>query len=72
MRYTIVFLISIKLDIINAKNWYRKQQIGLDKRFALAVKSTILKLNENPFYYQLRYRNIRIAYPKSFPYGIHY
>ncbi len=72
MSYTIVYLVSSKLDVINAKNWYRNQQIGLDNRFATAIKCAILRLKENPFYFQLRYNNIRIAYPKTFPFGIHY
>ncbi len=72
MKYNLVYYEEAKLDVVNAKLWYSIQQKDLDKRFAIAVKSAILVLQNNPFLYQVKHKNIRIAHVKTFPYGVHF
>ncbi|PDS25682.1 plasmid stabilization system [Flavobacterium branchiophilum] len=40
--------------------------------FALAIESVIQKVLKMPTSYSPRYKNIRIAHPKTFPYNIHF
>ncbi len=72
MPYSLSYFNDAKLDAREAKAWYRERQLGLEKRFAGAIKAAIIKLKENPFALAVRYKNIRIAHPKTFPYGIHF
>ena len=72
MSYSLSYYYESKEDVRKAKAWYYKQHPGLEKRFAEAVKIAILKLQQNPFVYTVRYKNIRIAHSKTFPYGIHF
>jgi plasmid stabilization system protein ParE len=56
-----------------ARKWYSSRQVkGLSNRFAQAVKTTILKILQNPGAYAIRYKNVRIAHTEKFPYAIHY
>ncbi len=59
-------------DIQDAKLWYKEQQDGLEERFAFAIEETILKVLKMPSAYAVRYRNIRIAHPKIFPFNVHF
>jgi hypothetical protein len=72
MPYKIVYFDEVKLDIKEAKDWYRFQVKGLEKRFALDIKTAILRLKDRPEVHAIRYRNIRIAHPDVFPYSIHF
>ena len=72
MEYSLLYYNEVIHDVANAKLWYSLQQKGLDKKFASAVKVAILSLQGNPFLYQLKHKNIRIAHVKTFPYGIHF
>ena len=72
MPYSLLYFNDVRQDIKEAKGWYKKQKAGLEKRFAVSIKTAILQLQENPFAYAIRYKNIRIAHPKAFPYGIHF
>jgi mRNA-degrading endonuclease RelE of RelBE toxin-antitoxin system len=59
-------------DIQEAKVWYKEQKEGLEVEFALAIKTTIQKVLKTPSIYSPRYKNVRIAHPKIFPYNIHF
>ena len=70
--YKIFYLDEVENDIAVAKQWYAEQQKDLDVRFAAAVKETLSTILEMPTAYAVRYRNIRIAHTKVFPYNIHF
>lgn len=72
MPYKIVYFDEVKLDIKEAKDWYRLQVKGLEKRFAQDIKAAILRLKDRPTVHAIRYKNIRIAHPDVFPYAIHF
>src|SRR6187402_858920 len=65
---------EVEKDIEEAKLWYYTQNPGtdLEERFANAIKEVIEKVQKNPFIYSPIYKNIRIAHPKIFPYGVHF
>ncbi|MCL2649705.1 MAG: type II toxin-antitoxin system RelE/ParE family toxin [Candidatus Azobacteroides sp.] len=70
--YKVLYLDEVENDIAIAKQWYAEQQKELDVRFAAAVKETLSNILEMPSVYAVRYRNIRIAHTKIFPYNVHF
>lgn len=58
MRYQIIYHTDAENDIRNAKKWYKNQQSGLEKWFALALKETINYIIKNPFLFEVKYRNL--------------
>jgi mRNA-degrading endonuclease RelE of RelBE toxin-antitoxin system len=72
MPYKIVYFDEVKLDIKEAKDWYRLQVKDLEKRFAQDIKAAILRLKDRPTVHAIRYKNVRIAHPDVFHYAIHF
>jgi mRNA-degrading endonuclease RelE of RelBE toxin-antitoxin system len=72
MMYEVLYLNEVENDIAVAKQWYAEQQKNLDVRFAAAVKETILNILKMPSAYAVRYKNIRLAHTRIFPYNIHF
>jgi plasmid stabilization system protein ParE len=70
--WEVFYFDEVKPDIKGAKEWYKSQKDGLEKRFIHDIKASIIRLQKNPLKYEVRYRNIRIAYPDVFPYAIHF
>jgi len=70
--YKVLYLDEVENDIKAAKQWYAEQQKDLDVRFSSAVKETLSNILKMPSAYAVRYRNIRIAHTKIFPYNIHF
>lgn len=72
MKYTVVYNTAVEQDIREAKKWYREQLQGLEKRFALSVKETIKYIIENPLFFEIKYKETRVAFTRVFPFGVHY
>jgi len=72
MDYQLFYLDEVIQDVRQAKEWYKEQQEGLETEFALAIERALLQLIQKPAAYSVRYKNIRIAHPKRFPYNIHF
>ena len=72
MRYKLSYFKDVADDISVAKKWYNEQLPGLEKRFSKDIKKAITRLKSTPFIHAVRYRQIRIAHPEVFPFGIHY
>lgn len=70
--YNSQYLDIVFTDVQEAKIWYKEQKKGLEMEFALAIESVIQKVLKMPTSYSPRYKNIRIAHPKTFPYNIHF
>jgi mRNA-degrading endonuclease RelE of RelBE toxin-antitoxin system len=70
--YNFYYLDEVQNDITSAKQWYAERQTGLDIRFSTAVKEALEKILRMPLAYSVRYRNVRIAHTKTFPYNIHF
>ena len=71
MAYNIQFFDEVIFDIQEAKLWYKEKREGLGTEFSWAIEDTIEQIIKMPFSYSVRYKNIRIAHPKVFPYNIH-
>jgi hypothetical protein len=72
MSYTVINHKEVKNDVLQAKDWYRSQQKGLEKRFASEVKTTLNYLIKNPLLFQIKYKTVRTAFTEVFHYGVHY
>jgi plasmid stabilization system protein ParE len=72
MSYTVVNHKEVKNDILQAKDGYKSQQKGLEKRFVNEVKNTLSYLIKNPLLFQVKYKTVRTAFTEIFPYGVHY
>jgi mRNA-degrading endonuclease RelE of RelBE toxin-antitoxin system len=70
--YTPFYLDDVRNDILNAKQWYAEQQKGMDEKFVSTVKEVVANIIKMPTAYAVRYRNVRIAHTKNFPYNIHF
>jgi hypothetical protein len=70
--YKVLYLDEVEDDIAVARRWYAEQQKDLDVRFAAAVKETLSNILKMPSAYAIRYKNIRIAHTKIFPYNVHF
>jgi hypothetical protein len=72
MNYSLKILSESKQDIKEIRLWYAGKQSNLREKFTNALKKEISNIHKNPFLYQIRYDDVRIAYVKTFPYSIHY
>ncbi len=72
MSYTVINHKEVKNDVLDAKDWYKTQQKGLEKRFASEVKITLNYLTKNPLLFQVKYKTVRVAFTEVFPFGVHY
>ena len=70
--YKIRILPAAKDDVLEAKEWYRGHGIDLSKRFVVQVKTTVEKIGRNPAAYSVRYKDVRLASLRIFPYSVHY
>jgi hypothetical protein len=70
--YSVKYLEDVLWDIREAKDYYKNKQIGLEERFAKNIEDAINKIIKIPTAYNIRYKNVRIAHPKTFPYNIHF
>ena len=61
-----------QLDIAEAMDYYKKIDSSLSEKLWAEISKTIGKISANPLKFQIRYRNIRMAFIKTFPYGIHF
>jgi plasmid stabilization system protein ParE len=72
MGWKLTYYDEVALDVREAKDWYYRQQKGLEKRFAADVKNCIKRLQKNPLHYEVRYKKVRIAYCTTFPHAVHF
>ncbi|TKC02332.1 type II toxin-antitoxin system RelE/ParE family toxin [Pedobacter cryotolerans] len=72
MGYNLHYFDEVKFEIQEAKNWYKGKKIGLEKRFAQEVKRALVRVQNNPKGYEIKYKKIRSAFTDVFPYAIHF
>ena len=59
-------------DLKEIAFWYNRQSKGLGMLFLKEIRTEIDKISKNPLAYEIRYADIRIAFIRKFPYGIHF
>ena len=72
MKHTLKFEQGSLANFNNAITHYEKISEELADRFHNEFWNKIDAIKENPLQYPYRYKTIRIAHLKVFPYGIHF
>ncbi len=72
MQYDLQYFDEVEIDINKAKTWYKQQKEGLEVEFAIAIQKTIERIVDKPQIFAVRYKNVRMAHPKVFPYNVHF
>jgi len=72
MNYIIKFEEGTLINFKKAIGYYGHISEDLAHKFHVEFWNKIDSVKEKPLHYQVRYKSIRIAHIKSFPYGIHF
>ena len=72
MNRELILAPEAEAEIAEAADWYDQQKSGLGVEFVLAVASTLAAIHENPFQYQIVWKEYRRAGIARFPYGLIY
>lgn len=72
MAYNLITSPIAENDVEKAIKHYIKIRKELAKAFLKEIKAAKKYLVKNPKKIQVRYSNVRIAFLKKFPYGIHF
>ena len=72
MTLTLAVRPEVDGDLLQAEEWYDRQEPGLGQKFLNDVIETTDRLLQNPFLYYVRYRRrqVRWVYTRRFPYRI--
>jgi plasmid stabilization system protein ParE len=68
----VLFRDAAELDVIAAEDWYESQRDGLGSEFREAVDAVISRIADHPLVYPERYRGVRRARVRRFPYVVWY
>lgn len=71
-NYRISIEEDAKFDIAEGYDWYSKISIKISESFLFEIKKTLNYLEENPFLFQLVYKDFRQVPIKKFPFVILY
>jgi plasmid stabilization system protein ParE len=72
MKFTVEFRNEALKDTLGAISWYEKQITGLGDEFFIALTNELRSIQRNPFLYATKYKNVRKAITKRFPYIIYF
>ena len=73
MNYTIQFSPEATNDLTDILGWYKEQQTpDLQKKFITAMSNALKMLSQSPKSYALRFKNVRCAIIKKYPYNVYY
>ncbi|MGB6268277.1 MAG: type II toxin-antitoxin system RelE/ParE family toxin [Olleya sp.] len=72
MSFTIELSDESILDLNESRKFYSEISIDLLEKFDNEIITTIERLEKNPQHFQKRYKEIKIVFTKTFPFGIHY
>lgn len=63
---------TAKLDIQQIVDYYDEIFPEIATKFLMNLYADLGMLQRNPYLFQLKYKDTRVSYVKSFPFGIHY
>ena len=73
MRDTIQFSPEATDDLTEILGWYKEQPtLDLQKKFITAISTAFKILEKSPKSYALRFKNVRCAVVKKYPYLVYY
>lgn len=71
-KFKVDFSPTANIELNEAVDWYDLQQNDLGERFFKEFDKVISSIERNPYFASVKYDNIRVAFCKKFPFGIHY
>ena len=72
VKYSLIIEYPAKLDLADAKKWYRQARPSLEQDFNVRFEKTLEHINYNPEAYAIVERKLRRASINRFPYGVYY
>lgn len=72
MAYKLVIKTLAERDISAAAEFYFKEAPHLISVFLDAVKNAVEILQKNPQHFQKKYKEVRVIFVKTFPFGLYY
>jgi uncharacterized protein with ATP-grasp and redox domains len=72
MNYSLLILPLAELDIKEINFKYKIVNKSLAEKFNISLKKEVAIIHKNPFLYQVRYDDLRMAKIDKFPYVIHF
>ena len=72
MRYEVEFRKEAHQDILEAIAWYEGRREGLGDELFIAIENEKHFIERNPYHYEDKYKGIRKAITKRFPYILYY
>ena len=59
-------------DLVNARDWYERQRVGLGAAFLLCVEEVLERISHTPEMYRVVHHDVRRALTRQFPYAVYY
>jgi plasmid stabilization system protein ParE len=72
MSYRLIIKPQAEEDIKQAVFWYQMEKEGLGSDFLAALSDQLQLIEQHPYQYALRYKDLRAALLNKFPYLIYY
>lgn len=72
MTLALLFRPEAGSDLIETRDWYERQQLGLGEAFANSVDETVDRIEAMPQMYAVVFRDVRRVKLRRFPYLIYY
>lgn len=72
MKYKVDLRKEAHQDILEAIEWYEERRKGLGDELLIAIENEKHFIEQNPYYYEDKYKGIRKAITKRFPFILYY
>ena len=72
MAYRLEIREKVRVGTLAGFLWYEEKSVGLGSRFVSEVEEMIQYISQNPFHFQVKYKNYREGIMKTFPYVVIY
>ena len=72
MAYKLITSSKAEQDVEKAILYYKDIKIDLARDFLTELKATRKYIQKHPKKIQVRYANVRVAFLKRFPFGVHF
>lgn len=72
MSFTFVNIPEVRVDLLNAVDYYKSIDTKLAEQFLFRVKEAKAYITASPLGFQVKYNQVRTILIKQFPYHIHY
>jgi toxin ParE1/3/4 len=72
MSYRLIIIPQAEEDIQQAVFWYQTEKEGLGSDFLAVLSEQLQLIEQHPYQYAVRYKDLRAAVLRKFPYLIYY